>query len=227
MERKPITQLTDEELLKDLDSAPEINNCDLEMTAPYKNDVIGFIHAYKIEDGPHRINKKTLYRLYRFWSENPISQNVFGLELGEVLIVKSNYYHINRDVLKVKLLINELRTKRLSTKIPSYKKHFDTFMKKYYLEAGDFYVNGDGLYFLYDKWIWKTRIRNPITRRAFNEFLGMYFDKKQIFRGGKVHWYYGVTRDITNYLTRSQLDDPASELINKDVTNEEKSKKSS
>src|SRR5271166_3142275 len=150
MNKKIITELTDEELLKIINKAPETEQL------YFRNDVTDFISFYNIKSGKYKISTKLLYKLYVKWSENPISLIVFTKTLTDLFTYKMsgpNYFILlNKTSFKLKSILDSQYKVVNKTKQKSYKKHFDLYLEKYNITKGTTYITNKILYNLYDKW---------------------------------------------------------------------------
>lgn len=158
-----------EDLLKQLESDEE--------HFEYKNDLPDFITFYNIEPGTHKVLKNHLFNLYRAWSSDPIERKAFGNELGQIFDSSQSSYYLNR---KTKDLTQEMfKLKReLTSKISLHRKrHFDAYLNHYSILKGRTWVEGDILYYLYDKWCYDNKTKNALSYNTFLNFCNLYFRK--------------------------------------------------
>lgn len=201
-QRKTPTDHSVEELLGSLDSK--------ETSEEYiPNTVLNFISAYKITPGKDAVSHRVLYQLYRLWCKDAVSKEIFELEMAKYFIIHQKgprfYYLINQKALdlskKAFKLILDSTTDR--TKSPPWKKHFESFLSKYDLKPGDYYLESFVLYDLYDQYVYETKKKQPLGEDQFYNFCKLYFTDKRL-TSNRVSWF-GVDKSIKKYVTDDKL----------------------
>lgn len=214
MRKKPITEVTDEELLKLLEGNSETSELNIE---EYPNDVLEFMSVFNLQNGPYPVKTAVLGRFYSQWSQNPLKPNQFTKELHKFLNIDGNNFMLNitnNEILKKTLKHLE---KRDNTKLKISKLHFDNFIKKYNIQKGDFWMKDIVFYDLYDKWSYEINKKRPFSFYSFKKFCNLYFMKKSIHSND----WYAVNKSIIKHLTEEMRN----VLTNKKVTNVKKKDK--
>lgn len=170
--KKPITEYTNEELLKTITNEPTVN---LEPV----NDVLDFISVYNIQSGTHKVASNLLYKTYQMWSQNPLPAKAFTYEMQDFFPLIESYYSLNKDPLELKKLLIEYRTPKSKTKMPQWQKHFNEFVEHYSLKRGRLLVKNKVLYNLYDKWVYENK-KQSLNSYQFNRFCKSHFKSKKI-----------------------------------------------
>lgn len=191
---KPITEISNEELLDLLkDDSSQTSNFQ------YQNDILEFISFYQITQGDYKITARLLYKLYKYWSKSPISQNSMSNDLA-LFFAKSSasIFLINKP--REFFLEKSSKKKVNKTKRKQWFKHFKGFIEKYNLKSGRFFVKDIVLYNLYDKWTYKNNNHNPLSLPQFIKFCRLFFHKpypKEI----KGSMWFSVDSEIQEYFT--------------------------
>jgi hypothetical protein len=208
MERvKSLNNLTEEELLKEASKVTdEIKNPIYEGTS----EVIHFLVTYNIRAGAIKVPKPLLYGLYKAWSASPMKRTSFLKQATNILGGDERHrcYELNIDGLKIKLdTIKALNSRQIDkTKIPLYKKHFETFLNKFEISEGMVWVKGEDLYLLYDKWTYQNKKTNPLGYLQFISMCDLYFKRKRI-TSSKIRWYglnLTIKQHIRTYYDQNQ-----------------------
>jgi hypothetical protein len=190
-------QLTEEELLEQLqkeehDTTAEVVDAD--------DDILSFIAAFGITYGTTKVKIATLRSLYLHWSKNPIPKYAFSLRLGSIFEITKGKIYIHQNGLFFKKEISKWKSikKRYKVKSPKWHNHFQAFLKHYNLKKGPVYIEGDMLYWLYDKWQYGRGKKSLLSVRTFGEFCLSYLnDKKRT----PYSIMYGVSLEIYNHLS--------------------------
>ncbi len=174
-----------EELLKDLESEEDVSWLDDISEDDYKNDIISFISAYNLQQGPHKINKTVLKYLYQQWSSKPLALGSFYNEMAKFFETQGNgdksYYFVNHDAITLSKRAYELVKKRTRkpTSSPKIKQHFDAFLNKHNIKAGNVWIKSYVLYYIYDKWTYTNRKSKPLGYKSFLAMCTLYFPKRR------------------------------------------------
>lgn len=205
MNKKTPTSHTDEELLNALDQETQSNE-----TPNYiYGEIPAFLSAFKIEQGKDVVPTKLLLELYRSWSKDPLTKLQFECEIAKYLLIHQKgprfFYLINQKAFNLsqsayKLLESKTRDR---TKSPPWKLHFESFLTKYGIKPGDFYIESFILYNLYDKYVYEIGKKQPLGYEQFHYFCDLYFDNKRLTQN-KVSWF-GVDKSIKNIITDDDI----------------------
>jgi hypothetical protein len=221
--RKTANFIETEELLKLLEE-PQLNQETPDIL--YKNDILSFISVFNIQSGEDRIKKNTLYSIYRVWSKNPIPSKDFHLEMFKFLPVcqvqNAAGYNINQNAIKLTheaySLFKQQKVRTLKSK--RWTQHFENFLLFHALTSGNFWLESDILYFIYDKYTHERGLDRTVHLYMTKEVFYIYADiflKHKITKYGKM---YGISENIQNFFQPDQLarmqKAHAKEIIEKD-----------
>lgn len=194
MSNKLPNEISDADLLELLNSKADHKYI---VTSSLTNDdIVMFLSTFNIKPGKEPIQARGLYKLYKDWSKSPINQYSFAHTLNKYYKRQGLYYLINLDVLdlaKSALDIIKKPNKRKTVR-KSWRIHFQSFVDRYSLKSGNFYVNDFILYYLYDKWTYDNRVRGRLGKEQFNEFCKLYFKLKRNRKKGS-NWF-GIDKGI-------------------------------
>lgn len=183
---KSLNQLSDEELLKLLEN-PE----DIDFVRENSNDVLSFIHFFNIQPGRTKVKSYFLYILYKDWSKLPIKRKEFSLEMSKYLDLNSHsFFYIDRNHLKLLQKSYEILQKK-SHNDPllgkNKKIHFEHYLKFYNIKLGNYWIEREILYFYYDKWCYKNKLKmNVLSEKNFNRFIKIYFKDVKMTKDYKI-----------------------------------------
>lgn len=189
---KPVTELTEEELLSLLDSKVEAKG------PQQRHDVTDFISVYGIKSGNHKVKIRLLYTLYKIWSKNPIKVTWFTKVIGLLFLTDSNnFVSIDFPALELFKQYEKTKIKSNKTNKRGYKEHFDKYIKRHSIISGGLYIKDVVLFNIYDKWIYSTKNKKSLGLNQLNNFLKLYFKYKLI----DGNYWYGLDKSIEQYLT--------------------------
>lgn len=207
--RTPIEHST-EELLKSLENEEKFSESEELIIYPdINNDIPSFLSMYEIQPGKDVVPHRTLYELYKLWSKNPVSKDVFGNEIGKYLLIHQKgpklFYLINHKALKLtkeayKFILDRSIDK---TKSPPWKRHFDSFISKYNIQPGSYYLESFVLYDLYDQYVYEIKKKQPLGEDQFFNFCKIYFPNARLTEN-RVRWF-GVDESIKQFITDERL----------------------
>lgn len=201
MTKKPITQISSEDLLKLLEGGSFT-----EKNIPeQKNDIIEFISQFNLKQGEERVTLGLLYQFYSAWSKNRVNRKIFSYNIGLYFFIKDSYILLNGDYLQLlKSTANKLPKKRIKTKRRYFKKHFENYLNKYSINKGSFFVKDSILYNLYDKWTYGFKKRNPLKLSQLNEFFKIFKFESKSVNNNK---WFGLDKSIIKYLTEENINE--------------------
>lgn len=201
MKRVP-KELTNEEILKALE------NSDVELPQgmpEYRNDILAFLSFYGVTNGKEKIPCRLLYKIYREWSENPLTSKTFSEEIHQHIEFDKSYIYINLKSIDLSIsAYKHLKSNsRNKTKSPAFRKHFDEFTSLHELKKGTKWIPSFVLYYLYDKWCYNSKKRPLLSEENFSRFLKLYFPIRKRARG--TNYWYSVDKSIYNHITKEQV----------------------
>src|SRR5271166_2224668 len=204
--KRNLSDYTNEELEKALEQASKEELS----TQEYASDVPAFLSFYKIKPGKDLVNKRIINKLYKCWSENPISDQKLGEQINLFIpshqIGSQYFYHLNKkaiDLSKEAFKHIEKHTHD-RIKIPAWKAHFDKFINHYKLKSGDYFIEGYILLNLYDKFTYETNKKYSLGYQQFFKFCELYFDRQKL-TSNKIS-YFGVDKSIRDFITDDELE---------------------
>ncbi len=202
---KPITQISDEDLLKSLEDNKDVKE---EINALYSNDILDFISYFNLQQGEERVSSRLLYKIYKSWSKVKISKKSFVSHLG-------SFFSLSRNSMEHMILLNmsynpllkkslSIIKRKVKTRRRFYKEHFENYLSKYNIKKGSFFVKSSVLYNLYDKWIYTFKKRNPLSSNQINDFFKLFnFKTKLIERD----YWFGLDKSIIEHLTKDNINE--------------------
>jgi len=204
-----------EDLLNELESTEEVESDVVE----FSDDVVLFLNKYNIITGDKSVKREVLYKLYKTFSQFPLTKTQFGRIISYYLSSYSNkrgtWYKVNIDAFK----INELTFKTISsrkvnkTRNKSYVTHFDDICNKIGLKKGNSWIEGYVIYEIYRKWC-KAHDKTPLLGYGtLHDFLCLSFDFRRITSNRSM--WFRITDDYKKYITEEEIQKIRKERGNK------------
>lgn len=170
------TKLSDQELLEIISSGQD--------TPSYANNLSLFISTFGLEEGTLKIPVKLIYRLYKLWSTDKMTEDAFYKEMSLLMPNKAilpdgtHAYLLNKTTLKInESVYNLIKDKKINKERSHYyKKHFESFLKYANVTKGSVWIPASSLRSLYLSWVKDKYKKNPIGAAKFNGFCKLYFD---------------------------------------------------
>lgn len=216
-QRKLPHQLSEEELIDAIEAKEEPIHEQysetLEEIINYptmSDDTVGFLSTYNIQPGNDVVLCRMLYDLYKLWSKEPVSKGEFQHEVGKYLLTQQKndkvYYLLNKNSFRLTEAAFELINQKTIDKSKSlpWRKHFESFLAKYEIKSGNYYIESFALYDLYDEYVYETGKKAPLSQEQFFNMCKVYFLGKRITQN-RVTWF-GVDESITTVLTQQRLE---------------------
>lgn len=166
-----------------------------ESISTIEDDVLHFASIFNLQPGNHPIQSAFLYRLYKGWSGNPVPKRSFGFALGRGLVLKGNYFYIDKDVTLISEALYKLKSKTPATRNPDKQKHFKYFLDKYKITEGTYWLEGYILFSLYDSWTYKNKKQKPLKLKHFLQLCEAFFETKTI---NNIK-YFQLDKSVNNY----------------------------
>lgn len=179
--------LTDEELLSLLDN-PDVPDDVSEIFNEQQDDVVSFLQNYKIEPGPTKVNKKLIYKLYKQYSKDPLTQKQFTTRVNHYITDTDRQFLINKDQFALSAVIYESEKKRDLTKSLTYQKHFNWFLQETSLGKGKNWLEGFILFDFYKEFCKERRINTKLGYVNFHKFLKLNFDHRRL-KENRALWF--------------------------------------
>lgn len=196
--------ISPEKLLELLKEAP-----DTKEVIEGKNDVVAFLSAFHIEPGPNVIKKALLFDLYRAWSGEPVSRNVFSAETTRFLLLHvkgaNSYYLLNQEAFNLSerafKLLRDKKTDR--RKMPHLKRHYENYLAHYNVKPGTYWIEAYYLFYLYDKWAYSLKKTKPLSFINFMGYSKLYF-KHQRRTSSRMEWL-AVDKDVLKHFKEGEM----------------------
>jgi len=182
-----------EELLKALETAEDIQEL-----VSFKNDVPLFLSKFKIEAGSNFILPRMLYKLYKLYSVDPVSQQVFSLSCSEFVPRKGHYFKLNITPLKVTKILTKPKN-RNDISSSHFKKHYDKFIETANITKGTKWTEGFMLFEVYRFYCIDHKLHKRLTYENFVTISKMYFEHKRI--GSSKGMWFKMDHDTLSILT--------------------------
>lgn len=154
-----------------------------------KVDLADFISFYGIKSGKNRVLLSGVYRLYRAWSQTPVSRRLFSSSIRSYLKDINGYVSINKDPMQFILPLAENAYGPKKSKYTNIRHtRLNQFIDEVKWEAGPNYYTVEELFHIFNKWGRKNNIAF-VPLRDFTIFLSLRFTIKQL--NGKTK--YGIS----------------------------------
>lgn len=198
--KKVSSALTTDDLLK-LAEVP-LSQEELVDLSNYRNDVLDFFSTLNIEPGDYRVNKNTLYLIYKAWSGNPVTRKMFGEEVMKILPFNHVDYLLNKNSIK---LTHEAYLKFKKTtlvlKSTKYAEYFEGFLKYHAIEPGEYFIELDFLYLIYTRYADAKELPTKFSKVSFEKYCRIHFLSKQLKTGPA----FGVKANVENFFEKGEL----------------------
>lgn len=182
MNKKLPHQISLEALLEAL-----VNTEDTEELISYKNDVPMFLSKFKIEAGNHLVRPGLLYKLYKIYSEEPLTQRRFSDTAVEFIPKGSNYFKLNISPSKILAILNP-KTNANYISSSSVKKHYESFIENAKVTKGTKWIEGFMFHEIYRFHCIDNNIHKRLRYEHFISISSMYFENRRI-GSSKGKWY--------------------------------------
>lgn len=206
MENKKLpTELDIEELLKAVEQAPKEVISKKTAEEQVENKIFQFVMFYDIKPGYHKVPKRLIHIMYKYWSKEKMPRNAFTYEFHKVFTGKENTtnYFLNKSVATLLKQHESDKPKKIDyTKSKTYQKLFADYLNHYNIKPGNLYVECDLLYYLFDMFVTKKR-RASIGFFKFFSLIANKFNKKDLGYG--VTWF-GVDESIKQHLPQEVVE---------------------
>jgi hypothetical protein len=173
----PSTKLTSnlelEELLKELDKAPEVED-----RINLSDSITAFLRKYKLVPGEHPVSTLVLYDLYKITEPEPKSKTAFSRFVKKLFNGgKGRIIYVNQDMYKL-LEVIELKKKNkrkviVPGRMKNARRQLEGFFRYYGICSGNRSIEAYVLYHLYDKWVFRKRNQN-MSEKVFTGICKLY-----------------------------------------------------
>lgn len=144
------------------------------------SDVPVFLIKNNIKSGDNITTGDFLYRLYKLFSNSPVSKLKFIREISLYIHRQTGYYLINKEPSELFSDLSHLTKARIRprTASKSSKLHFDSFIKENEIEVGKSWLEDYVLYHFYDKWTFDSKKNRMLRLEVFRAFMKIFFENK-------------------------------------------------
>jgi len=213
--KKPIHQLSEEELLDLLEKSPDVSEnktTELDLLQ-YDDDlkISAFLAHFNIVHGDQKVSSRLLMDLYKNYTKTTINSQRFNSQMGRYLTcsISKNivHYNINIDMLKISeyLLKEKSKGKKTVSMNNARRKRFEEFLKDNNITSGQKWLQGYIIYEIYLDYIKKNNKSSLFSYRKFIMLLSLYFQGKRITEN-KSRWFR-VNIEAVNYFTKEKRDE--------------------
>lgn len=204
------------EILKEDITSGDIKTVQMSEIERTEDEVISFMRFYNIENGKYYIQDKVIYNLYKLFSKNPISTNIFFGKLRNYILTQQRdnrtFYRINKKATELDDKAYEFIKKTIKSPVknPTIRRHFENFINKYDIKRGDkknfVWIQLELLYSLYDEYAYSVKRKIPLSLEKFEKFVKLYFTYKisGIRKKYTTYWFY-IHDDIEKILTKERI----------------------
>lgn len=199
-----MTPLTDDELLKLLESAEELDG-----PTEYTNNVIPFLTRYGIEAGEDKVPFRILYKLYKTYTQDYYEPRKFKYYLHEVIVPQgrdaSRFYMLNVSAMKISKEYYNIISKK---KVTGFEragdiKHITEFVERYDLRKGGLWIEGYVLYDLYKERFRELKHKPKFGYIKFVRILKLYFESKVVREEGGT--WFGINESYQKFISPKKI----------------------
>lgn len=180
--KKLPSQISNEELLTALDDTTVTEK-------PTEHTVLRFLSDFSITAGEEEVNGRTLYKLYYYHTEIPVSAVEFYLILCSYFKYQDNsagrLFSLNTkaaDITRSLAMFLAARKEIKKTKNPYFRYHFENFIASNGLMRGNNNLPAQALFYFYDRWQYENNYKTRLPYRTFIAMIRLYFDTKRTTR---------------------------------------------
>jgi hypothetical protein len=176
---KHISELTDEELFKQLEGSENLDIDELQSVQIIQTPLLDFIHKFDIKQGKFPVPAKALAMLYRKTTgDTRIKETSFINKMRQYFRVIDNMVYINKSVFhfhaELETLLNKKRRVRITSE--AFTKHVLKFLDDTGIKKGPVPVPCIILYHIYREYCYKIK-RTPIAKMNFYLFADKLWEK--------------------------------------------------
>ena len=197
------------ELLEIANTKEEPRIEDVATDSPYQRDVLSFVLAFRLTNGPHYVKTRLLYKLYRTWAEEPVISIIFTKSLTNIFESKSisgnTHVKINEAGIDISLkLYEKFKDKKDYMMLsPKIRTKLERFFGERKIKPGKNWIPAYALYHIYDKWCYDTRKKSQLSEITFKRICMTYFKHNKCTV--KEGIYYKLDESIYEYLSEETL----------------------
>lgn len=164
-----------------------------------QDDIVGFIQTYKLEQGENNVPLKALYKLYSFWSDDPLKPKKFKDRMSDFFACVTGLVKLNESAITIsdevhRLIFEEDKAEDSRLYIIHHKR-FEQFLKDSWVKEGTSYFNVETIYGFFLQWLVSNNKTSNIHLRQFTQLLDIYkFPTKVDHKTSQVH--YGLDPKI-------------------------------
>lgn len=201
-------EISTEELLASLGSDISL---DKEIKPSFNDPILSFLQAFNIKPGTKLVSGALLHRIFKLWfTESRIDRRNFNRQMAVYipsrLVSTKRFYSVQENVLQLAAKFEEIESTRTidKTKSKKWQKNFETFLEENNLKSGNTYIEGDILYYIYNRWLDQSRKKPLFSYHVFGNMCRLHFDLKRL-SDSKINWY-GVNSNIKGLITKEEVE---------------------
>ena len=160
-----------------------------------------FLKHFNIKHGKQYVTFNAFYRLYKYWSKEPINEQEFKTLLNKLDFIKRNRVYLNINQFKITdQLLKYIQKDNKITSDKMLENHFNKFFDYYLIKPGDVLIREIDLLFLYTQWCFYTN-KKPRKDQHLRNTLSINFEKRITKQGN----FYLMNNNIKNIITQEKL----------------------
>ena len=196
-----------EELLKELEDKEESLEVDTLPEQHYLDEIIAFVNTLNLKPGTNVVRSASLYKLYKNFSEDPISQLSFTNRIHNYLPGEGGRVLINLEATVIgEHIFKGKRGPRCHSLNKKYKRSIEDFLENCDVKPGKFYIETYILFEMYAEWVRLTQRPVIVPRHAVSQLLAVYLPSKKLDHHNTRLNYLGIERSQTyHYLTDEKI----------------------
>lgn len=169
-----------------------------------EDDVLGFMATFNILPGEEKVKKNLFYSIYKSWSKDPVKKDEFLNKVTKFIETNRAYFLLNQNAVKLTYDVYlKFKDEHKLVKSKAKANNFQDFLKYYALNAGEYWLNAEIFYFLYDKYINDKGLHTrQLSKYQFELFCKLHFRSKLTVHGR----VYGLSNNVVNFYQPNQLE---------------------
>ncbi len=200
MAKKLPFQISLEDLLAALETTED--NPGLEELISYKNDVPHFLSKFKLQAGEHFVRPSLLYKLYKIYSNNPLTQTRFSLSCADFVPREGNYFKLNISPIKLTKILNP-QTNHNTSSSAGIKKHYEAFLENNNIVKGSKWIEGHLFFEVYRFYCIDAKVGKRLKYEHFISISSLYFEYRRI--GSSKGKWFKLKPEILDVLSEEHI----------------------
>lgn len=221
MKKKIATELTDQELIAQLNEDVEVVDDQPRKLQHKFTKVLDFVSKYNIKSGNNEVESKILFELFKI-DYPDVGLKSFIFQLKRILPYKRPrnivLFQIDKNSMEITNSVKQhyLAPKNQISRQRNMKRHIEGFMKYFKIKPGNNAVNFKIIADLYDRWTYKFK-KKKVSDQTLSTLLKLYLEFYKA--SNNTDRYFKVHDDIFTVVSERQLKN----ILNQKVHLNEKS----